>query len=61
MQLEPMEIQNAATSTAFLKKGEYLQNEEFLLNLPDIKVYFFRTESILSKTFLKKAISILII
>ena len=38
-------------------RGEYIENETFLLNLPDIKV-FFRIERILSKPFLKKTISI---
>ena len=49
---------NAKTSTAFSKKGEYIENEKHLLNLFDIKVFFFRVESILSKAFLKKTISI---
>ena len=41
--------------TVLLKKGsEYPKNEKLLLNLSNIKVYFFRIESILSKTFLKK-------
>ena len=49
---------NAKSSTAFLKRGEYLENEKLLLNLSDIKV-FFRIEKILSKTFLEKTIIIL--
>ena len=31
IELEPTEIQNAKTSTAFLKRGEYIENEKFLL------------------------------
>ena len=42
MKLEPLEIQNAKSSKAFLKRGEYIEKKTFL-----------------SKTFLKKAISIL--
>ena len=41
------------------KRGKYLKNGKFSLNLSNIKVYFFRIESIHSKAFLKKAISIL--
>ena len=44
-ELEPVEIQNAKTSTALLKIGE----QKLLLNLSDIEV----------KTFLKKTISVL--
>ena len=32
--------QNAKTSTGFLKRGEYIENEKPLLNLYDIKVFF---------------------
>ena len=46
MELEPTEIQNAKTSISFLKRGEYFKNEKFWLNISDVKVYFFRTESI---------------
>ena len=42
---------------SFFLRGEYIENKTFLLNLPDIKV-FFRIERILSKPFLKKTISI---
>ena len=42
----------------FFKRGEYIENEKLLLNLSGIKV-FFSIEKILSKTFLKKIISIL--
>ena len=56
IKLEPAAILNAKTTTAFLS-GEYIENETFLLNLPDIKV-FFRIERILSKPFPKKTISI---
>ena len=44
MELEPVEIRNDKKSTAFLKRGEYVVNEEFLLNL--VKP-FFRIESVL--------------
>lgn len=50
-----MEIQNATTSTTFLKKGEYLENEKFLLSLSDIKVYFFlELKAFLAKLFSKR-------
>ena len=48
---------NTKTSEAFLKRGESIENEKLLLNLSDIKV-FFRIEGILSKTFVKRTISI---
>ena len=57
IELESAEIQNTKTSEAFLKRGESIENEWLLLKLSDMKV-FFRIEGILSKTFLKKAISI---
>ena len=50
---EPVEIQNAETLSAFLKRDEYIENEKLLWNLYDIEV-FFRIKRILSKTFLKK-------
>ena len=51
MELEPMEIMNTKTSSAFLKRGKY-KNETFLLD-----IFFFRIESILR--ILKKIINIL--
>ena len=57
MELEPADIQNTKTSAAFFKRGESIENKKLLLNLSEIKV-FFRNEGILSKSFLKKAISI---
>ena len=57
IELESAEIQNTKTSEAFLKRGESIENEKLLLNLSDIKV-FFRIEGILSKTFVKRTISI---
>ena len=38
--MEPAEIQNAKTLTAFFKRGEYIENEKLLLNLCDIKLFF---------------------
>ena len=32
-ELEPVEIQNAQTSTAFLKEGKYLEKQKFLVNI----------------------------
>ena len=46
--LEPLEIQNAKTSSATLKRDEYIEKEKLLLNLSGIEV-FFRTERILSE------------
>ena len=57
MELEPADIQNTKTSAAFFKRGESIENKKLLLNLSEIKV-FFRNEGILSKSFLKKAVSI---
>ena len=37
MELEPVEIRSAKTSTPFFKKGEYIENEKLLLNLSDSK------------------------
>ena len=58
MELKPKQMRNDKTSTSFLKRGKYLENERFLLHLSDIKVYFFQIESIPSKIFLKKTISV---
>ena len=52
-------MENAKTSTAFLKRDEYIENEELFLNLSDIKGLFFRIKTVFSKTFFKKTISIL--
>ena len=61
MKFKSVEVQkNAKILTAFLKnRSKYLESIKLLLNLSDIKVYFFRIASILSKTFLKKVITIL--
>ena len=40
IELEPLETQNAETPSVFLKSGEYIENEELLLNLPSIEVFF---------------------
>ena len=56
--MTPLGMQNAGTSSAFLKRGEYIKNEKLLLNLSGIEVFFFRTERIFSKTFLKKSITV---
>ena len=58
--LEPLEIQNAKTSSTSLKRDEYIEKEKLLLNLSGIEV-FFRTERILSEIIIKKIISIFII
>ena len=39
-----MEIQNTNTSTAFLKKGKYLDKEKFLVNLSDLMSEFIFSE-----------------
>ena len=52
-------MENAKTSTVFLKRDEYVENEELFLNLSDTKGLFFRIKMILSKTFFKKTVSIL--
>ena len=38
--LESLEIQNVKTLSAFLKRGEYIENEKLLLNLSDIEAFF---------------------
>ena len=38
MELKPVEMQIAKTSTAFLKKVENFEKQKFFLNLSDIKV-----------------------
>ena len=50
MELKLVEIRiNAKTSTAFLKKrSKYFESIKLLLNLSDIKVYFFIIACILS-------------
>ena len=35
MEMEPMEKMNGKTSSAFLKRSEYLENEKFLLDIFD--------------------------
>ena len=44
MKLEPAEIQNAKTLTAFLTKGKYLEKEKLLVNLSDLLLKFTVTE-----------------
>ena len=56
-ELESAQIEKTKTLTAFLKRNEYIKNENLSLNLSDIKFSFFRTERMLVKTFLQKAIS----
>ena len=52
-------FKNSNILTVFLNNTrKYLESEKLLLILSDIKVYFSRISSILSKTFLKKAITI---
>ena len=41
IELEFEEMQNAKTSTAFLKRREYMESEKILLNLSDINFFFF--------------------
>ena len=52
----PGETKYQSLSTCF---EEIKSNDKSLLNFSDIKVYFFRNEIRLDKTFLKKTISIL--
>ena len=57
VELEPVETQNAKTSTTSLKKGKYLEKKRFG-NLSDLMSnFFFRTESILCKSFLDRLVS----
>ena len=49
--MEPVEIKNSKTSTAFLNKGKYLEKEDFLINLSDLISKFIFSEL---KTFLEK-------
>ena len=59
--MEPVEIQNAKTSTAFLKKGRYLEKEKFLANLSDLmsKFIFSELKTCFANPFPKRLISIL--
>ena len=50
---------NGRTSSAFLKRGGYIEKEKLLLNLSDIED-FYRIERILGKIFLKKIISVVL-
>ena len=56
-------MQNAKTSTTFLKRGEYIENEYMSVYIWIYlsSKFFFRIEKVLSKTFLKKTISSLTI
>ena len=42
MELKPVEMQNAKTSTAFLKKVENSEKGKFFLKLSHIKVSFYQ-------------------
>ena len=53
-----LQIQDVKSFNNFFEERWYLRNDNLFLNLPDIKVYFFWTESIATKTFLKKTINI---
>ena len=44
VELEPVEIENTNTSTAFLKKDKYLDNEKFLVSLSDLMSEFIFSE-----------------
>ena len=57
-ELEPAEILNAKTSTSLLKRGDSNKNEKFFCKTYLTLIFFFRIEGIISKTFLKKTISI---
>ena len=55
-----MEIQNVESSTAFLKKGKYLEKERFLVNLSDLMSKFILSElkAFFANPFPKRLISI---
>ena len=53
-----LQIQDVKSFNNFFEERWYLRNDNLFLNLPDIKVYFFWTESIVRKTFLRKTINI---
>ena len=61
MELEPVELQNAKTSTAFLKKGKYIKKEKFLVNLSDLisEVLFPELKACFANPFPKRLMSIL--
>ena len=52
--LEPLEIQNVKPLSAFLKRGEYIENEQLLLNLSGIEAFFSELKGYLAKLFSKK-------
>ena len=54
IKLETTEIKNAKTLTAFLKKGESIENEKILLNISEIKVSFPELKGYLAKNFSKR-------
>ena len=49
-----MEIQNAETLSAFLKRDEYIDNEKLLWNLYGTEVFFSELKGYLAKLFSKR-------
>ena len=58
-ELEPGEIQNIKTSTAFLKIGKHIEKEKVNLSDLTLKFIFFKIESIFCEPFPKNIKSIL--
>ena len=59
--MEPVQMQNTKTLTAFLKKGKYLENENLLVTLSDLmsKLIFSEFKASFANPFQKRLISIL--